>query len=599
MDRDVPQAQGWMVDLLAGSPGTRDALLDALQQRQMAGDAAGAGVVATLMLLHTLADFADFRGLPQAMAAFDVAPPDGVHADAVRLGRPSLDHRHAFDDPALAPARERVLAALSPGSGLPPDERMLLAKVLVDFDGMRDADPALPERVLARMQDMLVRASPRWQSVWWRLRVQTLDFAGQTVAAQQAAEELQRLAALQDDPALHFALAGEQMRTALHVDDRPGAERAFRALERLRPCVPPALLPHGLRQQVALLLRRGDFHAALQRTQLILDLCEDHAVPERDRAGYVEQRAHALTGLGRHAEAVALLESLRPTQAGGQAGMLEAIIAMARAVQALAEGAADAPAQALAAVRCAAAVGFHRFLMSFPHWAGRIAAIGLDAGVETEFLTRAVRERRLPPPQPWREQWPWPLHVRVLGGLEVRRDSVAVGGAAGKAQRKPLELLALLAAHPRGLDVGTLIDALWPSLEADAPRASLEMAVSRLRKWLDRPDAVRVADGRVQLDPQRVWTDVSAFDAAVAAGDAPAALALYRGPLLQGDRLGGLALQARERLAAQLSAVVLQQAAAWQAEGRRPEAMALLGRGLAAEPGQAALQAAIQGAARA
>jgi hypothetical protein len=88
---------------------------------------------------------------------------------------------------------------------------------------------------------------------------------------------------------------------------------------------------------------------------------------------------------------------------------------------------------------------------------------------------------------------------------------------------------------------------------------------------------------------------VAAFEAAAAAGDAPAALALYRGPLLQGERLGGLAAAARERLAAQLAAVVLQQAAVWRAEGRRAEALALLGRGLAAEPGQPALKAALAG----
>jgi LuxR family transcriptional regulator, maltose regulon positive regulatory protein len=230
--------------------------------------------------------------------------------------------------------------------------------------------------------------------------------------------------------------------------------------------------------------------------------------------------------------------------------------------------------------------------MSFPDWAARIAAIGLDAGVETEFLTRAVRERRLPPPEPTDARWPWPLQVRVFGGLSVLRDGLPLGGAGGKAQRKPLELLALLAAHPQGLDAETLIDALWPSLEAEAPRASLEMTVSRLRKWLDLPEAVRVADGRVMLDAQRVWTDVAAFEAAAAAGDVSMMLDLYRSPLLQGERLQGLAAAARERLAARLAAAVLQQTAAWRAAGRQADALALLGRGLAAAPGHPLLQAA-------
>jgi hypothetical protein len=518
-----------------------------------------------------------------------------VRADAVRLGRPLLHHRYGFDDPALGPARQHVAAALRAGSPVPADERVLLAKVLLDFDGLREPDGAALERLLVLMQETVPRASPRWQAAWWRLQAQCMEFIGQTTVAQASAEQLQQLAAQSDDPELALAMACEEMRLALHADDRPRAERAFRAIEQQRPRVRPALLPHGLRAQVSLLLRRGEFGAALERSQLTLDLCAEHEVPERDRAGYIEQQAHALTGLGRHAEAVALLESLRATQGGGQREVLEAIVAMARAVQALDEGRADAQARALEAVRRAGAIGFHRFLMSFPAWAAQIAGIGLAAGVEVEFLTKAIRERRLVPAGAARADWPWTLHVQVLGALRVRRDGAPLGGVGGKAQRKPLELLALLAAHPSGLDSGTLIDALWPSLEADAPRASLEMTISRLRKWLACPEAVRVADGRVLLNAERVWTDVAAFEQAVQAGDAAAALAAYTGPLLQGERLQGIAAQARERLALRLAACVLQAAATLREAGRDADALALLSRGLAAEPSAAGLQAALRG----
>jgi hypothetical protein len=585
-----PEEGGWMAELLAGSPTLRDRLLARLRAAPGVHEA---GEAATGLLLHTLADFADFRGLGEALAAFDAARPAGLRADAVRLGRPALDHRYRYDDPELLAARERVVQALRAGSAVPAEERLLLAKVLLDHDGMAGNDAAPLERLLAQMQELLPQAGPRWQAAWWRLRVQVLEFAGRTAAARQAQQRLQAVAAASADPELALALAGEEMRLALHVDDRPRAERAYRTIEQLLPQVRPALMPHGLRHQVALLLRRGEYQAAMDRTRVILGLCEEHEVPERDRAGYVEQQAYALLGLGWHAEAVARLESLRATQAGGQAGILEALIALARAVQALDEGRADADAAARHAVRLCAAEGFHRFLMSFPGHAARIAAIGLDAGVETEFLTRAVRERHLVPPDPAREAWPWAVQVRVLGGLAVRRDGAPLGSAGGKAQKKPLELLALLAAHPAGLEAGVLIDALWPSLEAEAPRASLEMAVSRLRKWLDCPEAVRVADGRVALDPKCVWTDVAALDATLQAGQAEAALALYRGPLLAGERLGPLLHRARARLAHGLAAVVLQRTAALRAQGRDTEALALLGRALAAEPGSEVLRAAL------
>jgi tetratricopeptide (TPR) repeat protein len=599
-----------------GQAGVRERLLRLLRQGVEGGDPLTARRAAEALVVHTVMDFADFRGLAEVWAVLDgpEAPPfdrplDRLRGDLALLTRPLLDHGRSSDDPALRPVRARVGTAMREADDLDPDERLLIGKLLVDHDGMVNDLTGL-EHVLTAMQDLLPRGSLRWQAMVWRLAANCYEYMGRTELARSATQQLQVLVERLGHPELDLALACEEVRQAMHTDDRPRAERAYRVIEQCRLQVRPALLPHGLRAQTALLLRKGDFQAALERTRLMLDICDDHEVPARDRAGYVEQAAHALAGLGRHAESVALLETLRATQVAGQLQVLEAIIAMARAVQALESGRAsgaadraaaadpspDARAQVLHAVRASAAVGFHRFLMSFPAWAAQIAEIGLDAGVETEFLTHAIRERRLAPPQPWREHWPWPLQVRLFGGLQIRRDGTPLGGDGGKAQKKPMELLTLLAAHPDGLDNETLIDELWPSLEAQAPKSSLEMAVSRLRKALDLPESVRVSDGRISLHPGLVWTDVAAFEAAVLAGDADAALALYRGPLLRGDRVGGLLARARERLAARLVSGVLQRAAALQAEGHPQAVLALLGRGLAAEPGQPALAAALAAA---
>lgn len=575
---EVPQAsfEGLAADIVAGVPGLRDALRARLAAARDAGEAAR---LATLLLLHVLAEFADFRGLAEARAAFDPTPPDAAdqrRADAVRLGLPSLDHALDPDDPTLASVRSRLFAALRDGSGLAAVERVLLAKVWVDHQAMRN-DFAGCERVLALLQDTVPATAPHWQAAWWRLAAEIHGIAGHPVLAQAALARVNALLPQLGPGEAMLAQACEDMRLALDANDLARADRVYRVIDQQRPHVRPATLPHGLRAQAQLLLRRGEFEAALAHTALMLALCEDHEVPERDRAGYVEQRAHALAGLGRHAEAVAVLEALRPSQVGGQRQVLEAIIAMARAVQALAEDDPQAHARALEAVRCAKAVPFPRFLGSAPHWAARIAAIGLAAGVETEFLLRAVRERRLPPPQPARADWPWALHVEAFGTLRVRRDGAALGGQGGKAQKKPLELLMLLAARPAGIDAGELLDRLWPSLDAEAPKASLEMAIARLRKWLALPEAVRVADGRVALNAELAWTDVAAFEAACDAGDADAALAHYRAPLLAGELL-----VARERahLAARLVAVVFE-----ALPGRAPAAArALLTRALAAEP---------------
>lgn len=584
-----------IADLLAGSRGVRETLAARLRDAGARGDRAQAARMATLLLLHTLASFSDFRALSLAIAAFDPEPPDPfdrLRADAVRLGLPSLTHEADHADPALAAVRARVLAAVRAGDGLAPDERLLFAKLLLDHDGLRD-DAEAGAHLLASVQDFLPAASPPWQAVWWHVAAEWYHHYGQPDLAQVALQQQQVLLQRVHVPEARLAAAINELRMALRLDDGARADRACRAIDHERPHVAPALLPRALRWQTRLLVRRGQYQAALEKAALMLALCTDHEVPERERGGYVEERVYALAGLGRHDEAVAALEALRPFQGAGQADMLEAMIAMRRAHAALAAG-GDARAVVLPAIRQAAACSYLAFPGPFPEVAARIAAIGLDAGCEVEMLERAVRQRRLPPPAGAGERWPWALRVRVLGGFEIWRGAEPLAAGGGKARKKPQKLLALLAAHPAGLDGETLIDDLWPSLEADAPRASLEMTISRLRKWIDVPEAVRVADGRIALDLQLVWTDVAAFEAAVEAGDAGRALAVYRGTLLQGEQLEGLALRAREQLAHRLAAVVLQQAAALRTQGRVADALALLGRGLAAVPDSAALQAALR-----
>jgi DNA-binding SARP family transcriptional activator len=225
----------------------------------------------------------------------------------------------------------------------------------------------------------------------------------------------------------------------------------------------------------------------------------------------------------------------------------------------------------------------------------------MDAGIEPEFVRATIRDRLLPAPDPARQDWPWRLRVQVLGELAIWRDELPLRSA-GKAPRKPLELLALLAAHGGGpVDTDTLIDALWPSLEADAPKASLEMAVSRLRKLLELPEAVLVADGTVALDPALVWCDASAFETlaedfdqalhrpggvthdAELANRAERLLWLYRDRLLGSETLAGRMSLARERLTLSFYRVVTDWGAHLEAQRNWAAAIALYERALTRE----------------
>jgi DNA-binding SARP family transcriptional activator len=159
--------------------------------------------------------------------------------------------------------------------------------------------------------------------------------------------------------------------------------------------------------------------------------------------------------------------------------------------------------------------------------------------------------------------WPWPVRVEALGALEVLREGRPLD--AGKAQRKPLELLAaLVAGGPRGGRAEALAEALWPDADGGTARHALETTAYRLRRLLGDPAAVVHRSGRLALDPSRVFVDAWAFEALAARADASrtagdlararrvaaSAVALYGGELL-GDDPHPAAAGSRARLAAQ------------------------------------------------
>lgn len=186
------------------------------------------------------------------------------------------------------------------------------------------------------------------------------------------------------------------------------------------------------------------------------------------------------------------------------------------------------------------------------------------------------------------------LCIHLLGTRQAERDGLPLAAAA--AQRKPMDLLVLLAAHPAcKLPVAQVIDQLWPSLEMDAPRAALDMAVSRLRKLLGQPRAVAIVDGRVQLNEALVWSDVAEFQRLLdAAGRCPdgrerqatteQALDLYRGPLLGHDRVHGLLAVQREALALRWLHALLDLGETLQQQGLLAQAVRCYRRALAADP---------------
>ena len=125
------------------------------------------------------------------------------------------------------------------------------------------------------------------------------------------------------------------------------------------------------------------------------------------------------------------------------------------------------------------------------------------------------------------------FRLRLLGGASIARgDGVPLAGRA--AQRHRLALLALLACPPgHGLSRDKLIALLWPESDTERGRNLLNVSVYELRKALGE-DALLSEGDELRLNAEAVSSDVAEFEGALERGDHEAAVALYRGPLLDG-----------------------------------------------------------------
>jgi DNA-binding SARP family transcriptional activator len=132
------------------------------------------------------------------------------------------------------------------------------------------------------------------------------------------------------------------------------------------------------------------------------------------------------------------------------------------------------------------------------------------------------------------------LQLRTLGTLDLR----SAAGAEVRAvlqQPKRLGLLAYFAIEigPRWVRRDVLLSLFWPELDQAHARAALRRALYFLRRALGEELLEGRGDEELRLLPDGLWCDAAAFDTALAGGDPAAALALYRGPLLEGFYIAG------------------------------------------------------------
>jgi LuxR family transcriptional regulator, maltose regulon positive regulatory protein len=320
---------------------------------------------------------------------------------------------------------------------------------------------------------------------------------------------------------------------------------------RVMPCIPKA---HFLYVRSIYELGCGNLDEALKYGEEALPLI-------RASHWHIGQ-ALALTGLaevycalGRYDDAARCLDECDVLTRGIVAPLIEFNVELVRAELARC---CRNPADLKATLARAFAVGREQGYANGFHTSSqllrRLVPCGIEFGIERSYCLWVIGKRKFTPPSNSNAHWPWPVKIRAMGRLRIYLHGEELV-LKGKAQRKPLEVLKLLAAYPAGIETNRVMDELWEDLDGDAARNALDIALHRLRKTLKNKDSVLLINGVLSLNKETVWLDTEAFER-IGAADTHGPglleareelLELYRGGLLADEEGGAMMLMARER----------------------------------------------------
>ena len=342
---------------------------------------------------------------------------------------------------------------------------------------------------------------------------------------------------------------------------------------------------------------RKDLMRALQQERLALRMAIEVGCP------YFEvlcrlALAEALAECGDERKCIAHLQQLRPLVEAVNNHHLEFTCLIGFGRLALDHG---RPRPGLNALRRGFALGreygYAHFLWWRPSAMARVCTYALEAGIETDYAKSLIRRRGLVPEAPPLsvKGWPWAFRVDSLGSFRLLRQDAPLP-AAGKAQRRPLELLQVLIAQGgERVPEERVTEALWPRIEGDSAHRSFTSTLHRLRKLLGEDRAVVLHEGKLTLDRRYFWIDAWAFEELVAEIDAalnaprPAPdasrvapdrvesfaarlLELYRGPFLASEAEAAWQLERRNRLRSRFARAAAALVRYWERSGHAARA---------------------------
>jgi DNA-binding SARP family transcriptional activator len=313
--------------------------------------------------------------------------------------------------------------------------------------------------------------------------------------------------------------------------------------------------------------------------------------------------AEILADCGDERKCIANLQTLRGIVEGIDNRHLEFICLLGFAQIALTHGHQRTGLAALRrSLQLGREYGYSHFLWWRPAAVARVLGHALEAGIEPDYVKSLIRRRGLVPEQaPLAvEGWPWTYRVHTFGGFRLLRHDTPLGAAegktAGKAKKRPLELLKLLVAYGgEQVSESKITDALWPRIDGDSAHRSFTSTLHRLRKLLGEDRAVTLHEGRLSLDRRYFWLDTWAFEQLAAELEsvddpqnierlADRLLAVYRGGFMADDVDAAWMIQARERLRARFSRALARIHRLWRERGEEDRARALVEKCLEIDP---------------
>ena len=405
-------------------------------------------------------------------------------------------------DPDALTARLQYLIE-SPQAWLSQDQRVQGARLLIEhhdnfskFERAANVVVATRSLIDGAIGGVLHRV--RWLNVAANLFAST-----DADAAAACLNEARSLAKQYEASRISFELGFASADYWMKVQDLSRAAEELSALQQVATKAPPAQRAEYAKLMTRLLLLQGRLVEGLQWAEEAMRIALPAGFTGPNLRAFEMELVYALAANERFADAIALVGRM-------ELDPIQFCSAVECCLRFLHEGEADIHLLR-EGLRNAAQIGFVNLLDRARGPLARICACALANDIETEFVHRVIKLKKLRPPPFTGPHWPWLVKVRTLGGFRLDIQGKRYQPT-HKAQDKPLELLKLLvtcqALGRMAADKSWIFERLWPDAAAENARKSLDMTVSRLRRLLSDEATVIANEGRLQLSPDLVWTDI-------------------------------------------------------------------------------------------